>query len=85
MGGGNSGQDHCRGLGPALLTREAVAFNFRVRLLGDFAQCVCPPRMLLKVSQVGKHTPKSSPERKRGLDCAGLGFVGVTVATATLA
>lgn len=48
--GGISGQDHSRGLGCALLTREFVVFNFRIELLGDFAECISRPRMLLKVS-----------------------------------
>lgn len=50
LGVGISGQDHSRGLGLAVFTQEVVVFNFRVKLLGDFAECISPPRMLLKVS-----------------------------------
>lgn len=50
LGGGISGQDYSRGLGLAFFTQEVVVFNFRVKLLGDFAECISPPRMLLKVS-----------------------------------
>lgn len=52
VGGNISGQEHPRGLGSTLPMQEVFfAFNFRVKLLGVFAQYLSPARMLLKASR----------------------------------